>query len=114
MAMASTAAAATTVATGSVTGAGAEDSAPEGTEGAAIPGDEGVIADEEEGDGQHTDDSDDKRGKDGAGVVGAGSADVERRRWREDEIAPLRAVHAAQALRAIFGCLIGDPGRLCP
>ena len=94
---------------------GTEESAPEGTQGATVPGNEGVVTDEEEGDRQHADDSDDKRGEDRAGgVVGAGAADVERRRRREDEVAPLRAVHAAQALGAIFGWLIGDPGRLSP
>jgi hypothetical protein len=97
------AAAATTGTTGTATRVGTEYSPPEGTEGTTVPGDEGVVADKEEGDGQYTDDCDDKWGEHGAGVVGTWASNVERRRRREDEVAPLGAVHATQPLRAIFG-----------
>lgn len=93
-------------------GAGAEEPGPEGAEGAAVLGDDGVVADEEEGAGEHPDDGDDEGREGGAGgvVVAAGPGDVEgRRRGREDEVAPLRAVHAAQALRAIPRWLVGHP-----
>uniref|UniRef100_A0A0D3F962 Uncharacterized protein n=1 Tax=Oryza barthii TaxID=65489 RepID=A0A0D3F962_9ORYZ len=94
--------------------AGAKESVPEGAEGAAVLGYDGVVADEEEGAREHPDDGDDERREGWAGgVVGAGAGDVEgRRRWREDEVAPLRAVHAAEALGAIPGWLIGHPCRL--
>jgi hypothetical protein len=85
-----------------------KDLFPSGT---TVPGDEGVVAEKEEGDGQYTDDCDDKWGEYGTRVVGTWGSNVERRRRREDEVAPLGAVHAAQPLRAIFGWLIRDPGR---
>lgn len=110
--MAVAAAATGTAAIGSATGARAEDPPPEGANGATVLGDEGVIADEKEGAGQNADDCNDERGEDRAGgVVGAGAGDVEGRRRREDEVAPLGAVHAAQPLRAISRWLVGDPSR---
>ncbi|XBH63806.1 hypothetical protein VPH35_117699 [Triticum aestivum] len=109
---------ATASATTAAAGAGAKEPAPQGAEGAAVLGDDGVVADEEEGAGEHPDDGDDEGREGGAGVavaVAAGAGDVEdRRRGWEDEVAPLRAVHAAQALGAIPGRLVGHPRRLRP
>lgn len=48
------------------------------------------------------------------GVVRAGAGEIEGRRRREDEVAPLGAVRAAQPLGAVSGWLVGDPGGLCP
>lgn len=79
------------------------------TEAAAVFGDDGVVADEEEGAGEDADDGDDEGREGGATGRVVVIDEGEGRRGREDDITPLRAVDAAEALRAVLGCFIGYP-----
>ena len=99
-------AAAVVIVDGRITGAegiGAAAS-PAAAEATTVLGDDGVVGDEEEGTGKDADDGDDKRGEGGAaGGVVVFADEGERGRGRKDDVAPLRAVDAAEALRAVLG-----------
>lgn len=88
---------------------GGAAAAPAAVESTAVLGDDGVVADKEERAGEDADYGDDKRGEGGAagGVIVIDEG--ERGRGREDDVAPLRAVDAAEALGAVLGRLIGHP-----
>lgn len=78
-----------------------------------MAGDHGVVADEEEGTGEDADDGDDEWGEVVAGVgVGVGGVAGGWRR-REDEVAPLRAVDAAKAQRAVLEAAVWRPWLAC-
>lgn len=59
----------------------------------AVLGDDGVVAYQDEGAGQDSNDGDDERGEISARI--AIVAIAKRWRWWEDDVAPLRAIYAA-------------------
>lgn len=81
----------------------------DGGEGATVLGDYGVVADEEEGAGKDADDGDHEGREGSGGRGGVGRVEAEGGRGREDDVAPLGAVDAAEALRAVLGDVVGDP-----